>query len=149
MVHRSCRTLGPTTKVRLGTQRTMKITSLVLYGAVTISIVGAFFAGRYIGTTDADQRYAQTTRVQAASTRSDILYIAGSLAELLRAGKSTDALRIVEQYARLQVPSVSECLNEPSCAFWAAASEDRRTRMKERTSQRPLRALWPAAHVKR
>ena len=109
----------------------MKITSLVLYSAVATSIVGAFFAGRYVGTADADRRHAQVTRIQAASNSSNNLYIAGSLAELLQAGKSTDALLVAEQYARLQVSTVSECLNEPSCAFWAAASEVRRTRMKD------------------
>ena len=107
----------------------MRFSSLVLYGSVAASIGGAFFAGRYVGAAEANLRSMQVEGVLAAANSSEALYIAGSIAEMLKTGRPGEALTIAEQYARLKAPAVSECLAMPSCTFWAAASEDRRTHM--------------------
>ena len=99
-------------------QRSMNVTSLVLYVSVAAALAGAYIAGRYVGTSDAERIYAQVAHVQSASNSSNTLYFAGSVAELIQADKSAEALRVVEFYARLQAPAVSECLAEASCAFW-------------------------------
>ena len=108
----------------------MKALNLVLPLVVAASIAGAFFAGRYVGSYDAQQVHARATGLTVASESADRLYIAGGLADLLKNSKSLDALRVVEQYARVQAPTVGECLNTPGCSGWIASSEERRTALK-------------------
>ena len=109
---------------------TMKIPSLVLYTSIATAIVGAFFAGQYMGRIDAEKLYARVVRVQTGAESTDSLYIAGAVADLLRDAKPSEALRVVEQYAQLRAPSVADCIAAPDCAWWAASSVERQTRIK-------------------
>ena len=104
----------------------MKALNLILPIAVAVSVAGAYFAGRYVGDYDAQKMHARAGGLQVSSERADRLYIAGRVADLLKDSKSLDALRVLEQFARLDAPAVDECMKASDCSWWIAASEERR-----------------------
>lgn len=105
----------------------MKALTLILPFTVAAAIAGAFFAGRYVGSYDAEKLHARSLQFQAAFESADRLYIVGFVADLLKSSKSDEALRALEQYAQIQAPAVQACLKAPGCSWWVAGSEERRT----------------------
>ena len=104
----------------------MKPLKFILPIAVAVSVAGAYLAGRYVGEYDAQKLHARAGKLQALSESASQLYIVGAVADLLKDAKSLDALRVLEQYARVQAPAVDACLKAPNCSWWVAASDERR-----------------------
>lgn len=108
---------------------------------VVIAVAGcAYFAGQYVGRSDTERRLAQADQLQRSTESADRLFIAGAVAEYLKAGQSDEALRVTEQYAGLQASVVKECLANPGCSGWIASTDERRNRLKalaERYSNEP------------
>ena len=103
----------------------MKPATVILPLTVGLAIVGAFFAGRYVGAYDAGKLHARGAQLQFASERADRLHFSGAIAGLLRESKTAEALRVVEQQARVDAPAVQECLQASGCKRWVSASEER------------------------
>jgi hypothetical protein len=112
----------------------MKALNLILPFSVAIAVSGAFFAGRYIGEYDAEKLHAGSLQLQLATESADRLYIVGAVADLLKNSKSAEALRALEQYAKVQAPAVQECLKAADCSCWVAASEEHRAALKRYVS---------------
>jgi len=108
----------------------MKPLNLILPITVAVFVAGAYLAGRYVGDYDAQKIHALAGKLQASSESANLLYIAGAVADLLKDSKSSDALRVLEQYARVQAPAVDACLKASDCSWWAAATEERRVALQ-------------------
>jgi hypothetical protein len=108
----------------------MKALNFVLPVAVAASISGAFFAGRYVGSYDAEKLHVRSDDLQHASESAERLYVAGVTADLLKDSKPSEALHTLEQYAQVQVPRVELCLKSPACSWWLAASEEHRVALR-------------------
>ena len=105
----------------------MKALNLILPIAAAVSVTGAYFAGHYVGSYDAQKMHVRANGLQDSSERADRLYFAGKIADLLRDSKSVDALRVLEQFARIDAPAVDKCMKASDCSWWIAATQERRT----------------------
>jgi len=108
----------------------MRITSIVIPVLVASSVCGAFFAGRYIGEYDAEKRHSLSAKTEPAFYASGTLQIVGAAIDLLHDSKSSEATRVLERYAKLQVPVVAECLNSPECSPWVAPTTESRATLQ-------------------
>ena len=109
----------------------MKAASIFLPVVVVTAVIGAYLAGQYVGRSDAERRFALVGKLLASSQSSDSLFIAGTIADLLKESKPSEALRVTEQFAGLQASALQECLSQASCSWWAAATEEHRTRLRD------------------
>ena len=108
----------------------MRFTSIVIPVLVASSICGAYFAGRYIGEYDAEKLHSSSAKTEPAFCASGTLQIVGAAIDFLHDSKSPEATRVLEQYAKLQVPAVAECLKSPECSPWVAPTSDSRATLQ-------------------
>ena len=85
---------------------------------------GAFFAGNYIGSYDAQKRASASAHTAVAQQNARDLLIFGKVVDLLHESKSPEALQVLEQFARLQVPAVAECLGSRECEWWLPQAKE-------------------------
>ncbi len=102
----------------------MRVASIVLPVLVLSAIGGAFFAGRYIGQYDTEQRYSLVIKMERAADNADKLRIAGAAADMLRNSNPAGAARVLDQYAQVHASSVASCLRLSSCAAWVAPTSE-------------------------
>ena len=113
----------------------MRVPSIILPIVVAFAIGGAFFAGRYIGGYDADKRHVIAMKTEYAAQSADKLRILSATTELLRASKVAEAIRLADQFASLQVPTITECLSSASCASWIAPTAESRETLIRRVAE--------------
>lgn len=102
----------------------MRISSLLLYACVIAALGVAFACGHYIGRHDATKHYDSTMKLAAFDQSVQTLRITGKALDLLQGDRLPDAKRLLSTYARIQVPSVRECLALKGCTAWVAPSDE-------------------------
>jgi hypothetical protein len=102
----------------------MRATSVLLPVLVVAAVGGAFFAGNYIGSYDAQKRASASAHILVAQQNAHDLFILGKVADLLHESKPTEALQLLEQFARLKVPAVTECLGSRECEWWLPQAKE-------------------------
>ena len=90
---------------------------------VGVAIAGAFFSGKYVGAHDHATVVAVAAEINRADESALRLVIAHAAATSIREGKAGDALRVLDQFAQLQVENVAGCLNREACASWLGSPQ--------------------------
>ena len=99
---------------------------------VAFAIGDAFFAGHYIGGYDANKHHVIAMKTEYAAQSAGKLRILSATAELLRASKVAEASRLADQFASLQVATITECFSSARCASWVApTAESRETLIRQ------------------
>jgi hypothetical protein len=97
----------------------MRNHSAVIPALIGLSVAGAYMAGRYVGSYDTEKRLstlpAEISDQQSVTT----LFILNTAIQRLKESKYEEARRVLENYARVQVPSVVACSKSPTCAAFA------------------------------
>ena len=102
----------------------MRVPSIYLFVVTIFAIGAAYFAGRYVGTHDADKRNAAAMKISYADQSANQLRLMSAAGDMLRASKVSEASRLLDQAASLMAPAVVECLRSENCALWIAPTEE-------------------------
>ena len=124
----------------------MRATSVILPVLVVAAVGGAFLAGNYIGSYDAQKRASASAHTAVAQQSARDLLILGKVADLLHESNSLEALQVLEQFARLQVPAVTECLGSRECEWWLPRAKEAQEALRRYLS---TYGATPAAQTKR
>jgi hypothetical protein len=105
--------------------------SFVAYVAISVAIVGAFLAGRYIGQHDAEKAIqAGIPRIQADHA-AEVFKLASSARLALKASMPEQATQILTTWAALKAPALIECRSSPACAAWVGTSMPTQAQLDE------------------
>src|SRR6188768_4246411 len=96
----------------------MRIASIILPVAVTVAVLGAYAAGRYIGQHDEQKVVAGAISNLDASRSAEGFMLASTAREALRESKPETAELVLVRYAALKAPALMECSASPACVAW-------------------------------
>lgn len=91
----------------------MRLLTPVLAGC---AVIGAYYAGRYVGAHDQVNIYGGAERLRQSDDSASRLWVAHMATEFFREGKPSEALSVLDGEARLQAQVVVACLNRADCA---------------------------------
>ena len=110
---------------------------------LVLSVVGAFLAGRYVGSSDTEKRLA-TQGAELISNQQSVetLFMLDSVIERLRESKVEEANTLLTRYAKLQVPGVIACSKSPMCVLFSGSHMPSAAELKTiGSSKEPLPAV--------
>jgi hypothetical protein len=93
----------------------MRTTNLLLSIIFGVAVIGAFFAGHYMGENEGREAGAGVMFNLDASRSAEAIVLAGSVRQALRESQPAKAELAVVRYAALKAPSVAACLSSPEC----------------------------------
>jgi hypothetical protein len=103
---------------RLAYGLSMRAMTVLIPILVGLSVVGAFAAGRYVGSQESEKMFS-TLAVDIDGRRSvEALFVVNTAIERLQDSKFDDAHRILVRYAKLQIPAVTACSKSPMCVVF-------------------------------
>jgi len=121
-----------------------RIPSLILPVVVLSAICGSFLAGHYIGRYDAEKHHSAAMKLLQAVESANNLRVFASTASFLRESKYDQAVRVLDQFAELQVPATVECLGSANCAWLVAPTAESREALQRLVAAQAASASAPA-----
>jgi len=88
---------------------------------LVLSVVGAFLAGRYVGSSDTEKKFSTLGAVLSNQQSVETLFILNSVIARLRESKVEEANTLLARYAQLQVPGVVACSKSPMCTLFSGS----------------------------
>ena len=85
---------------------------------LVLSVAGAFAAGRYVGSSEAERRFSSLAMDIDGRRSVEALFVVDTAIERLQDSKVEDAHRILVRYAKLQIPAVIACSKSPMCTLF-------------------------------
>ena len=86
-----------------------------------LSVAGAFFAGRYVGSSDMEKKFS-TLGTELSNRQSvETLFMLNSVIARLRESKVEEASMLLTRYAQLQVPGAIACSKSPTCTLFSGS----------------------------
>ena len=84
---------------------------------LVLSVVGAFFAGRYVGSFDTEKKFSTLGAELSNQQSVETLFMLNSVSARLRESKVEEANTLLTRYAQLQVPGAIACSKSPMCVL--------------------------------
>lgn len=97
----------------------MPIHPILIPVLVVLSVVGAFGAGRYVGSSEAEGKYLTVSEELTNRQNVEALFMLNSVSSRLREGKIDEANLLLTRFSQLQVPGVVACSKSPMCTLFA------------------------------
>ena len=88
---------------------------------MVLSVAGAFFAGRYVGSSDTEKKFSTLGAELSNQQSVETLFILNSVIARLRESKVEEASTLLARYAQLQVPGVIACSKSPMCTLFSGS----------------------------
>jgi hypothetical protein len=111
---------------------------MVMALIVAVGLAGAYYAGQFVGAHDRDKLHAESSETARADESAFRLQVAHATATAIRDGKPTEALRVLDNLAKMNAETVAECLKKPACANWLGSAQ-RQTELKSAVDAVSLR----------
>jgi hypothetical protein len=109
----------------------MRIQSLLLPLTVLIAVGGAFAAGHYIASHDAEKATRSAVALIQAEGAAETFKLASSARMALQASKPEQASQLLTSWAALKAPALIECSAKPECAAWVGPQMPSRAQLEE------------------
>jgi hypothetical protein len=97
----------------------MRIQALVIPALIVLSVVGSFFAGRFVGSYDAEKKLSTLPAELSGQQSVATLFVLNNAIQRLQESRAEEAERILEQYAQVQIPGVIACSKSAMCTAFS------------------------------
>ena len=114
----------------------LRATAIILPIVTVLAVGGAYFAGHYVGRYDADKRNLAAMKLVSADQSAKELRVLVAISDLIQQSKISEATRVLDLFASLQVPIVSDCLSKQDCASWIAPTVELRDTLQRQVTER-------------